>query len=83
MISAPLINDYGQTCYCWITARHSRARIHPFNSQTTALANTAHRPQRVHSRQLARTDFTDCTAKSSLQAPLSRIAAPAAAPKSP
>ena len=55
--------------------RHSFA-----TSQATALANTPHSPQRVHSHQLA---HTDCTPKSSLHPSLSQLATAARVPKSP
>jgi hypothetical protein len=38
MIPSPPINDHYQTCFGWLAARRSRARIHPLNSRTTALA---------------------------------------------
>jgi hypothetical protein len=83
MIPSLPINDHYRTCFCRLPTRRSRARIHPLNLQRTALANTAHSPQRVHSRQLARTDYTDCTIKSSLHASLSQIPALARMSKSP
>jgi hypothetical protein len=83
MIPSPPINQHYQIYSCRFTPRHSQARIHALNSQTAALANTPHSPQRVHSRQFARTDCTDCTAKSSLPASLLQLATIARVPKSP
>jgi hypothetical protein len=80
MIPSLPINEHCQTYSCWLAARHSQARIHTLNSQTAALANTPHSPQRVHSHQLA---HTDCTAKSSLHRSLSQLATAARVPKSP
>ena len=73
-------SDRFQSYSCWLAARDAQARIHTLNSQTAALANTPHSPQRVHSHQLA---HTDCTAKSSLQVLLSQLATAARVPKSP
>ena len=80
MIPSLWINAHYQAYSCWLAVRHSRAHIHPFSSQTTALANNPRSPRRVHSQQLAR---AGCTAKSSLHASLSQIAAAAHVPKSP
>jgi hypothetical protein len=79
MIPSPTINEHYQIYSCWFAPRHSQARIHTLNSQT-ALANTPHSPQRVHSPQFAR---TACTAKSSLPASLLQLATVARVPKSP
>src|SRR5271165_5225314 len=79
MIPSLPINEHCQTYSCWLAARHSQARVHTLNSQTAALADTPHNPQRVHSHQLA---HTDCTAKSSLHVSLSQLAT-ARVPKSP
>jgi hypothetical protein len=80
MISSLRINDRYQIYSCWLAARRSQARIHALNSQTAALANTAHSPQRVHSHQLA---HTDCTTKSPLRVSLSPLVTAARVPKSP
>jgi hypothetical protein len=80
MMSSRPPNYRYPTPSCWFAARRSQARIHPLNSQTAALANTPHSPQRVHSHQLA---HTDCTAKSSLHVSLSQLATAARVPKSP
>jgi hypothetical protein len=80
MIPSLLINDHDQTCFCWLAARHSQARIPTLNLPTAALANTSHRPQRIHSHQLVHTEYT---ARASLHVSLSQLATGADLPKSP
>jgi hypothetical protein len=53
MIPSLPINKQYQTDSCWFAARRSQARIHNLNSPNSALANTPHTPQCVHSHQPA------------------------------
>jgi hypothetical protein len=80
MIPLPPINQRYQSCFCWLAARHSRARSILLNSRTSALANIEQSSQRVHSRHLAR---ADCAKKSSLHASIPQSLTLAGVPKSP
>ena len=80
MIALSRINDHYQTCFCWLPARRSRARIHPLNSQTAALATISRNQQCTHLDRLAHPPDTQ---KISLHPCRPHFVSTADVPKSP
>ena len=74
------INEHWQTYSCWLGARRAQVRIHPLNSQKTALAITPSNLQRDH---LHRPAHPRDSAKISLHPSRPHIISTADVPKSP
>ena len=80
MISSLRIKDHYQTCFCWLPARRTGARIHPLNSQTAALAIISCNQQCTH---LHRAAHPPGTQKISLYPCRPHFVSTADVPKSP
>jgi hypothetical protein len=80
MIPSLPINDHYQTCFCWLAARRTRARIYLRNSRTAELAITA---RNQHCTHLDRPAHPPDTPKISLHLCRPHFVSTADVPKSP